>query len=70
MSEWRGCSSWVRDAACGPWFLDTEPSTGSLYANMSALPTFMPPCVVPMSDGCASTIAAIIFSAASFSTPS
>ena len=59
-----------RGAAGGAWFFETEPSTGSSYANMSALAIFMPPCVVPISAGCASTIAAIIFSAAGLSTPS
>ena len=53
-----------------PWFLEMEPSIGSLYANMSAVAIFMPPTVVPIMPGWASTIAAIIFSAASFSTPS
>ena len=39
-----------------PWFLETEPSTGSSYANMSALAMVMPPTVVPIIDGCAATM--------------
>mmetsp|Transcript_2630 Transcript_2630/g.8758 ORF Transcript_2630/g.8758 Transcript_2630/m.8758 type:complete len:207 (-) Transcript_2630:1425-2045(-) len=53
-----------------PWFFETEPSTGSWYSNMSAFAIFMPSTVVPIRAGCASTIAAIIFSAAGLSTPS
>ena len=53
-----------------PWFFETEPSTGSSYANMSALAIFMPPTSVPMRPGCAATMSSIIFSAAGLSTPS
>ena len=53
-----------------PWFFETEPSTGSVYSNMSAFAISIPSTAVPTSCGCASTIAAIIFSAAGLSTPS
>ena len=59
-----------RGAAGGAWFFETEPSTGSSYANMSALAIFMPPTSVPMRPGCAATMSSIIFSAAGLSTPS
>ena len=40
------------------------------HSNMSALAMVMPSTVVPTSDGCAATMAAIIASAPAFSTPS